>query len=191
MSTVPALNEDQLETLAIFLEDHAEMSDGLDFFALHGLLTANVVTLEPLSQDQLLQVLFDGHAKWKDAAQQKEIENLIQLLQNEVTELIESGQPFPVPCDLNVEADEDNEAAPLENWAVGFMLLSMVQTDLWYSKDENTVAEVLFPILYASGLHAEDDAFAEIDEDDRLSAQVCEAIPDAVIDLFLHYHSTE
>lgn len=188
MSTLAALDEDQLETLALFLEDQAEQADGLDFFALHGLLTANAVGPQPLSWEELLEFTFDGKPQWKDEQQQKEITSLIAKLQKEVTELVESGQSFPVPCDLNVEADEDGEAAPLESWSVGFMLLTLEQTDAWYGEHEENAGELLFPILYASGLNAEDEAFADIDNDDRLSLQVCASIPDNIVDLFLMYH---
>ncbi len=191
MTTAAALNEDQLETLALFLEDHAEQADGLDFFSLHGLLTANAVTPQPLSLDALLALIFNGEPEFDSASQKTEITQLIQLLQKEVIELVESGQSFPVPCDLNVEADEDGEAAPLENWAVGFMLLSLEQQDAWYGKHEENAAELLFPILYASGLNADDEAFADIDEDENLSLQVCASIPENVIDLFLLYHGDD
>lgn len=188
MTTLAALDEDQLETLALFLEDNAETSDGLDFFALHGLLAANAVGPTPLIWDDLLEFAFDGTPNWKSPQQETEILSLISILQKEIIEQVESGQSFPVPCELNVEADEDDEAAPLESWSVGFMLLTLEQTDAWYGKHEENAAELLFPILYASGLNAEDEAFSDIDNDEKLSLQVCASIPDNVIDLFLMYH---
>ncbi len=192
MSTIPALEEDQLETLALFLEDHSEQTEGLDFFGVHGLLTANAVTDQPLTLDALCELAFDTEPKWQSDAQKDEIMQLLRALQKEIIELVESGQPFPVPCDLNVEADEDDETAPLESWAVGFMLLSLENPDAWFANtDEEAVAELIFPIMYASGLNADEKEFADIDEDTRLSRQVCEAIPDAVVDLFLHYHGEE
>lgn len=188
MTTTAALNEDQLETLALFLEDQAEVAEGLDFFALHGLLTANAVSPSTLSVDALLPMIFNGEAQWPSDAARSDILELLALLQKEIIELVESGQSFPVPCDLNVEGDEDGEAAPLENWAIGFILLSIEQHELWYGKHEEDAAELLFPIVYASGLNAEDDAFADIDDDETLSLQVCASIPDNIIDLFLLYH---
>jgi len=188
MTTAAALNEDQLETLALFLEDQAESADGLDFFALHGLFTANAVSPSPLTLDELLLIVFDGAPQWPSTEVESQVKQLLTLLQKEVIELVESGQSFPVPCDLNVEADEDGEAAPLENWCVGFMLLSIEQPDAWYGEHEENAAELLFPIVYASGLNADEEAFAEIDDDDKLSLQVCASIPDNIIDLFLLYH---
>lgn len=191
MTTAAALNEDQLETLALFLEDQAEDAEGLDFFALHGLLTANAVSPKTLSIDALMPMIFNGEPQWPSNQVKTEISQLIKLLQKEIIELVESGQSFPVPCDLNVEGDEDGEAAPLENWAIGFILISIEQHDDWYGKHEENAAELLFPIVYASGLNADDDAFADIDEDEDLSLQVCASIPDNVIDLFLLYNGDE
>lgn len=188
MSTIPALDEDQLETLALFLEDHSEQTEGLDFFGLHGLLTANVVSNQPLDWETVCEMAFDTPPEWKNKQQETEILQLMKGLQTEITELVESGQPFPVPCDLNVEADEDDETAPLESWAVGFMLLTLEQPETWFSHDETEVAELIFPIIYASGINGDEKEFADIDEDANLSRQVCEAIPDAIIDLFLHFH---
>jgi len=191
MSTAAALSEDQLESLALFLEDHAEQEEGLDFFALHGLLTANAISAQPVDWSVLNEFIFNGEVKWDNDQQQADIRYLIDLLQKEIIEIIESGVTFPVPCELNVEGDEDGEAAPLENWSMGFMLLTIEQNDIWYRKYEKDAAELLFPILYASGLNAEDEAFAEIDEDDKLSLQVCASIPDNIVDLFLLYHGEQ
>jgi len=191
MSTAAALSEDQLESLALFLEDHAEQEEGLDFFALHGLLTANAISAQPVDWSVLNEFIFNGEVKWNSDQQQADIRYLIDLLQKEIIEIIESGVTFPVPCELNVEGDEDGEAAPLENWSMGFMLLTIEQNDIWYRKYEKDAAELLFPILYASGLNAEDEAFAEIDEDDKLSLQVCASIPDNIVDLFLLYHGEQ
>ncbi len=191
MNTAAALSEDQLESLAIFLEDHAEQEEGLDFFALHGLLTANAISSQPLDWPALNQFIFNGDVKWESEQQKTEISGLLQLLQKEVIETIESGITFPVPCELNVEGDEDGEAAPLENWSMGFMILTIEQNDIWYKKYEKDAAELLFPILYASGLNCEDEAFAEIDDDDKLSLQVCASIPDNIVDLFLLYHGEQ
>lgn len=188
MTTLAALNEDQLETLALFLEDQAEINEGLDFFTLHGFLTANAVGPKPLAWEEILAFTFNGKPQWASPEQQETISLLIATLQKEIIELVESGQTFPVPCDLNVEADEDDEAAPLESWAIGFMLLTLEQTDHWYGEHEENAAELLFPVLYASGLNAEDEAFSDIDDDEKLSKQVCASIPDNIVDLFLMYH---
>ncbi len=191
MSTAAALSEEQLESLAIFLEDHAEQEEGLDFFALHGLLTANAISPKPVDWPILSTFIFNGDVKWENTAQQTQITSLIELLQKEIIEIIESGVTYPVPCELNVEGDEDGEAAPLENWSLGFMILTIEQNDIWYGKYEKDAAELLFPILYASGLSCEDEAFSEIDDDDKLSLQVCASIPDNIVDLFLLYHGEQ
>lgn len=190
MSTSAALNEDQLESLALFLEDQAEEVEGLDFFALHGLLTANVVSPKPMAWADLETIIFPEEPNWK-GQQKTEILDLIKVLQKEITEQVESGQSFPVPCELNVEGDEDGEAAPLENWAMGFMILTIEQNDGWYGKFENDAAELLFPISYASGLDEDNEDFAAIDDDHKMSLQVCASIPDNVIDLFLTYHGEQ
>ena len=39
LNSIPALSEEELETLAELLENEAERSDSFDFFAVHGFLT--------------------------------------------------------------------------------------------------------------------------------------------------------
>lgn len=69
------------------------------------------------------------------------------------------------------------------------MLLTLEQPDAWFEGEgEAEVAELIFPVVYASGINSDEKEFADIDEDENLSRQVCEAIPDAIIDLFLHFH---
>jgi uncharacterized protein len=45
--------------------------------------------------------------------------------------------------------------------------------------------------MYASGLFAEEAEMAEIDEDGDLSDQMCNNIPPAVIEMFLHFHAAK
>ena len=63
--------------------------------------------------------------------------------------------------------------------------------DHWYGKNEDQIAEWIFPIMYASGLFVDEADMAEIDEDDALSNQVCGNIPIVIIELFLHFHAAK
>ena len=109
-------------------------------------------------------------------------------LSKEIQAWLDSGQDFPVPADLTLVDDEEEEP-PLESWAIGYMTAVMLQEEDWYAEHEEKVAECLFPIMYASGLFADEPEMADIDEDVELSDQMCGNIPAAVIQVYLQLHS--
>lgn len=191
--SIPALNEDQLETLGLMLEEEAEKQDSLDFFQVHGLITACKTGPIDASIKQLQDIIFDQKPSFS-AEKQQEFETLLKMLSDEIQAWLDSGHDFPVPCELSLEDQElaeDEEGTPIELWGAGFMTAVIMWEDQWYDKNEEQVANFLFPIMYASGLFAEEQEMADIDENLTLSNQMCENIPAAIIELFLHFHSAK
>jgi uncharacterized protein len=72
---------------------------------------------------------------------------------------------------------------------MGFMTGVLLQEEQWYARNEETVAQHLFPIMYASGLFMDEPEMADIDEDVDLSNQMCANIPAAVVELYLMLHA--
>ncbi|MFL0805960.1 MAG: YecA family protein [Oceanobacter sp.] len=186
LNSIPALSEDELETLGILLEDEAERQDSFDFFAIHGLITAFLTGPTPFDMDDVRGCAFDEKTGFT-AEQQTQVASLLSQLGKEIQAWLDSGADFPVPADLTL-IDEDEEP-PLESWAIGFMTGVMLHEEQWYARDEERVAEALFSIMYASGLFAAEDDMSDIDNDVDLSNQVCGGIPAAVIDLYLMFHA--
>lgn len=191
---IPALDEDELETLGLMLEEEAEKQDSLDFFEVHGLLTAWKTGPVDASIDQIKDIIFDQTPSF-DADKQKTFDQLLIKLANEIQAWLDSGHDFPVPCDLSLEAsiseDDDEDVSPIELWGSGFMTAVIMWEDQWYAKEEEQVANFLFPIMYASGLFAEEPEMEEIDDNIEMSNQMCANIPAAIIELFLHFHSAK
>jgi uncharacterized protein len=126
------------------------------------------------------------------AAQLERVQRLLRKLSYEIQAWLDYGEDFPIPCDLTLQVeDDDEEGAALEAWAAGFMAGILQNEAAWYAKDEEKMAEWIFPIMYASGLFAEEAEMAEIDEDGDLSDQMCNNIPPAVIEMFLHFHAAK
>lgn len=186
LNSIPALSEDELETLGTLLEEEAERQDSFDFFAIHGLITAFLTGPTAFDMEEVRGCAFDEKTGF-NPTQKQQLASLLEQLSKEIQAWLDSGADFPVPADLTL-IDEDEEP-PLESWAIGFMTGVMLHEEKWYAQDEERVAEALFSIMYASGLFAEEDDMAEIDNDVNLSNQVCGGIPAAVIDLYLLFHA--
>jgi len=187
LNSIPALTEDELETLGVLLETEAERQDSFDFFAVHGLITALLSGPNEFDIRQVWDCAFDEQLGF-DKEQKAQVNELMLKLSKEIQAWLDSGQDFPVPADLTLVDDEEEEP-PLESWAIGYMTAVMLQEEDWYAEHEEKVAECLFPIMYASGLFADEPEMADIDEDVELSDQMCGNIPAAVIQVYLQLHS--
>lgn len=186
LNSIPSLSEDELETLGVLLEDEAERQDSFDFFAVHGLMTALIAGPVEFSVEQIWDCAFDEQLGFSKA-EQEQVNALLVKLSKEIQAWLDSGQDFPVPCDLTLLDDEDEP--PVESWAMGFMTGVLLQEEQWYARNEETVAQHLFPIMYASGLFMDEPEMADIDEDVDLSNQMCANIPAAVVELYLMLHA--
>ncbi|WP_430462113.1 YecA family protein [Thalassolituus sp. LLYu03] len=186
LNSIPSLTEDELETLGVLLEEEAERQDSFDFFAVHGLMTALISGPEEFSVQQVWDCAFDEQLGFSKDEKAK-VNDLLNKLAKEIQAWLDSGQDFPVPADLTLI--DDDEEPPLESWAMGFMTGVLLQEEQWYARDEETVAQHMFPIMYASGLFMDEPEMADIDDDVDLSNQMCANIPAAVVELYLFLHA--
>ncbi|MCA6062836.1 YecA/YgfB family protein [Thalassolituus marinus] len=186
LNSIPSLSEDELETLGVLLEEEAERQDSFDFFAVHGLMTALIAGPEEFSVQQIWDSAFEENLGFSKE-QKAQVDTLLLQLSKEIQAWLDSGQDFPVPADLTLVDDE--EEPPLESWAMGFMTGVLLQEESWYAKSEETIAQHLFPIMYASGLFMDEPEMADIDEDLDLSNQMCANIPAAVVEVYLFLHA--
>lgn len=185
---MPSLDEDELNLLGNLLEDEYERQDSFDFFATHGALTALLISPKEFETQTLYDLMFEEKPSFSDQ-ESSQLTDLINKLSREISSWLDTGQDFPIPCELTLNVEEDEDAAPLESWAMGFISVMLSQEEDWYQNDEEKVAQWLFPLMYASGLFLEEEEMANIDEDETLSHQVCSHIPANIVELYLHYHS--
>ena len=189
--SIPALDEDELELLGQMLEDECERQESFDFFEAHGLLTAIKVGPVDYEWPQIYEMIFPEKTAFNDT-QLERVQRLLRKLSFEIQAWLDCGEDFPIPCDLTLQVeDDDEEGAALEAWTAGFMAIILQNEAAWYAKNEEQIAEWIFPIMYASGLFAEEAEMAEIDEDGDLSDQMCVNIPPAIVEMFLHFHATK
>ena len=126
----------------------------------------------------------------EEILEQTEQEELVEAPE-QIEETEETQEVVAEAPKAKVKEDDDEEGSPLEAWCAGFMAGVLQNEEAWYAKNEDQMAEWIFPIMYASGLFAEEAEMAEIDEDGDLSDQMCNNIPPAIIEMFLYFHAAK
>ena len=186
VNNIPSLTDDEIERLDALLEAEAERQDSFDFFAIHGLITGLLVGPLDFDVQQVWELAFEEQLGFS-AAEKAEVNKLFLKLMKEIQAWLDSGLDLPIPADLTL--DDPEGEPPIESWAMGFMSAVLMQDEAWYANNEETVAQHLFPLMYASGLFMDEPEMADIDEDAELSDQICSTIPAAVVELYLLLHA--
>ena len=187
MSDQPALNEEELETLGLFLEDEYDERDALDFFGAHGLLTA--LSTGPLEKTTLeaIDIIFDEAPVYESEEQKQQIQALLEALHKEIRESLNNGGSFLVPCELTLEVEDEDDESPIQMWCAGFMEGCFINEDAWYAKEPELIAELMLPIMYTSGLFDDEQEMQDIQNNPKLENQLLNEIPDLITDLYLEY----
>ena len=172
---------ERLETI-LFAEPWAE--DAMDFFGLHGAVSAAVVGPVELDGETLFALATGqdpGDITEVPEAFSRATANLIKSMRK----ILDLGEDFELP-----EPEDGDPQNALENWCAGFVDAFLLHEDQWLDADEEQVAALLVPMMTLSGLFDDED-FCKAREDLRVSAQLADAIPDSLTDLYLLFHAPE
>ncbi len=170
---------EQLEDI-LFAEPWGD--EALDFFGLHGLVCASVVGPVKLNADDVF-ALATGIS---DGTETPEVfRSAVEQLTREMTKALDLGQALELP-----EPEDGDPMNALENWCAGFVDSFLEHEDAWLEVDEKETADLLVPMLTLSGLF-EDEDFQKVRNNEKLSRQMAEAIPDSLTDLYLLFHASD
>lgn len=177
------LTNQDVETLESILFAPDQGEEALDVFGLHGVITAGVVGPVPLSVARIYAIATGQSDETQEEAP-AEFGALVNRLAAGIRQELEQGQTLELP------EPEDDEAAEeaLENWCAGFTDTFLLDEDQWLGEDEETVGELMTPILTLSNLF-DDEAFQQARKDPKRLTDYADAIPELLTDLYLHYHS--
>lgn len=184
------LTDSELDLLDDFLYSDQVAEDCLDIIGVHGLFCALNISPTPVSEETWMELAPDGAPKWESDAQKAEVVGLLQRYYQSIGANLYSDGEIELPCELSLDAEEDEDISPLAWWAQAFMEAVFTQEEEWFGGAEETVAEMLLPVMVASDLFDEDD-INKIRDDERLCAEMCSQIPELLIDLYLHFHAPE
>ena len=191
LTTANALTDAELDQLDDFLYSDQVSEDCLDLVGVHGLFCALNISPSPIAQETWMELVFDGTPNWTSEEQQKEIMGLLKRFHQSIGANLYSDGEIELPCELSLDAEDDEDISPLAWWSQAFMEGVFNQEELWFgSKSEEEVAEMLLPVMVASDLFDEDD-INKIRDDEKLCAEMCSQIPELLVDLYLFFHAPE
>ncbi len=184
------ITEAELDTLEEFLFSEAVSDEALDLIGAHGLLCAVNISPQAIPESEWMPLLFDGEPQWQSPQQKPQIEGLLRKLYRTIGSDLYGDQEILLPCELTLELEEDEEIAEITLWAQSFMEGVFLREEQWFGDDEETVAGLLLPVMVASDLF-DDAEIHDIRRDRALSEEMCEQIPEVLVDLYLHFHAPE
>jgi len=175
------LSEDELDQLFDYFNADERSEDCLDFYGLHGLLTAHCISPVKLDITAIINKVFDGNPDFTSAELAKDYTDLIARLLKQIENELVDDEQVALPFDLSTDLENDEQ----HSWCAGFLDLVFEQQDDWFAIDEEAVATLLLPIEVGSELFADEDDFKEIAKDKPLKQNIINQIPEVLIDLFL------
>ncbi|MAA64367.1 MAG: YecA family protein [Alteromonadaceae bacterium] len=163
----------------LFAEPWGE--DALDFFGLHGVVSASVVG-PTLLDAKAIFLISTGLDELPEGGVPDAFDNAVSKLADDMTQLLNMGEAIELP-----EPEDGDPMNALENWCAGFVDTFLQNEDAWLESDEKEAADLLVPMLALSGLF-EDEDFEKVRNSETLSQQMADAIPDSLTDLYLLFH---
>ncbi len=179
----------QLAQLEQFLDADDLHDEALDYMAGHGYLTALAISPVDVPDDEWLEELFAEQPNYQDAEQQALIEGTLRELKTRLGSELASDEALEMPCDLYLGDEPD--LSDIRSWCVGFMEGVFMREEDWFAREEETVSELLLPIMVGSGLFDDQPEFVEINQDADMVDDMLEHIPDVLTQLFLLFHAPE
>ncbi len=184
------LSDAELDELEDFLYSDAVSEDSLDLVGVHGLFTACNISPKAVTEQEWSELVFDGEPLWASQDQHDRIMEMLRRLYQMINSNLYSDQEIDLPCELTLVAEEDEEIASLTWWSQAFMEGVFMNEEAWFGHQaEETVAELMLPMMVASELFLEDKDMATMRKDTKLSEEMAGQIPDLLIDLYLLFHA--
>jgi len=180
---------DQLERLQQFLDADDLHDEALDYLAGHGYLTALSISPVEVPEQEWMFELFAEEPKYTDDAQKADIETTLRELKALIERILASDEDLEPPCELTLGDEPD--LSDLRSWCVGFLEGVFLREEDWFAQDEETVSELLLPIMVGSGLFEDQPEFAEIAKDEEMVQDMLDHIPDVLTQLYLLFQAPE
>lgn len=178
-----ALQEQDIDQLEELLFSDTLAEDTLDYFGLHGLISATVVGPEPIDNETLSDLVF---ADQKASISQEQLNHFVYCV-NAVSAELQENLNEGIDISLPYENEDEFEAC-LESWCIGFMEGFFHNEKAWFGDDEEVTAELLLPIMALSGLF-DSEEFDAIEKNEKLMTQFASIIGDQLTDIYLFYHA--
>ncbi|BES70972.1 hypothetical protein RE428_19900 [Marinobacter nanhaiticus D15-8W] len=155
--------------------------DALDFFGLHGVVSASVVGPHELDSKAMF-LIATGLDEVPSSGVPEAFDHAVRKMSEAMTVSLDRGEALELP-----EPEDGDPMNALENWCAGFVDTFLQHEDEWLEMNEKKTADLLLPMLALSGLF-EDEDFERVRSSEKLSQEMADAIPDSLTDLYLQFH---
>jgi uncharacterized protein len=179
------LSNNQIQALEDILFDETQESTLFDYFSLHGLVCACIVSPKKYSENNIFEIIFEDTPSHFDEEQESIVKSILSKLINKITQDLLKGDSVAIP----LADDEAHEEEAINHWCIGFIEGFLLDEDSWFEHQPDVVAELLLPYMVLSDLFDDED-FIEIKKNEVLIDQFYENLSDILTDLYLFYHAT-
>ncbi len=162
----------------------------LTFIETHGYLAATVISPIATTDEQLISEIIgeEGEVDHNEVANKlvNQVKPQILKLRAQIARELLAGEFLSIP--LSAE-NEDEYVSEMEAWSAAFIEKHLNDEDAWFDDGGEAIAELLLPIVAASGF-LEDEEIESISDDASLYLSMLENIPEVVIDLYAIFHES-
>ncbi len=178
------LSSAEISKLEDILFDERFVEDALDYFGIHGMLSALAVGPVELSSDEWVSQAFGQPVAADSLADYALVKSYLERTFRHIRAALNGEEQVELPA----ETYEDRDA--LTNWCAGFVEAFMAHEAEWFADRQDLVAELLLPIMAVSDLFDDED-FTQIKANPKLMEQLSEQIPEVLTDLYLLFHAQD
>ena len=186
MNIINPLSEQQKQLLTDFLESDSVSNGCLDYNAMHGLLTGVAAGPESLNEKDWMSFLFDSQPQYQSAAQQDEIETIINQLASFIQRNLYLNDDIAIPIPLS--AAKSGDTNPLTDWCFGFLEAVNLDEDSWFGdlSISDSIAELILPMGILSNQMLEPE-LDHLTSNNSIRQQMAGNIVENVQNLYLLY----
>jgi len=177
------LTETQMDELDELLSQTGpEDDEATNLMLALGYVTAQAMSPQPQAAASWLTALFD------EAPSEPALQELLETAYRLAAQGFYQGAGIELP--FTTDWQEDTEEL-IGDWCAGFMQAVFEQEDLWFGHQEQSLAELLLPVMALSGLFAEEEEFAELEEDPALLQAFARQLPELLLDIYCQLNAPE
>lgn len=183
-SSSAPLSSTEISALEDILFDERFVEDALDYFGIHGMLSALAVGPVQQSPGEWVSLAFGQQVTADDLAEYDVVQTYLERTFRHIRTALNGEEQVELPA----ETYEDRDA--LTNWCAGFVEAFIAHEAEWFKDRQDLVAELLLPVMAVSDLFDDED-FSQIKSNPKIMEQLSEQIPEVLTDLYLLFHAQD
>lgn len=171
--------------------DTEQQEDVMDYRAAHGFLTGLVIGPVNLADNAALDYMTAELANDAPPDARENALRSIRFIRSEIDRQLNSDDDEDLLIPAEVKAGQSPMDSTLADWCTGFIEAHFEQEDAWLANNEQEVVELLLPVITISGVFRDEPEFRDISGNADLVEEMCEQLPDILVELYLLFHGRD